>query len=207
MEAFVSLAHGLTVAIQPMNLLFALIGVLLGTAVGVLPGIGPALTVALLLPITFKLDPGRLDHHVRRHLLRRHVWRLDHRDPDQHARRKRLDGDRARRQQDGQGRAAAARRLPPPPSAPSSPAPSRRSASTFLAPSLVDIAVQFGPEDYFALMCVAFVTVSATFGDSPVRGLTSLFIGLAAGPRRHRHPDRPVPPQPSAFRNCSTASR
>ncbi|WP_195904174.1 tripartite tricarboxylate transporter permease, partial [Microvirga lotononidis] len=53
MEAFTSLAGGLAVAIQPMNLLFALIGVLLGTAVGVLPGIGPALTVALLLPITF----------------------------------------------------------------------------------------------------------------------------------------------------------
>ena len=44
--------------LQPINLLFALIGVLLGTAVGVLPGIGPALTVALLLPITFKLDPA-----------------------------------------------------------------------------------------------------------------------------------------------------
>ncbi|MFS2145078.1 tripartite tricarboxylate transporter permease, partial [Kosakonia cowanii] len=52
---------------------------------------------------------------------------------------------------------------------------------TFLAPYLVDIAVSFGPEDYFALMCVAFVTVSATFGDSPVRGLTSLFIGLMLG--------------------------
>src|ERR671921_871749 len=58
MDVFASLAQGLAVAIQPMNLLFALIGVLLGTAVGVLPGIGPALTVALLLPITFKLDPG-----------------------------------------------------------------------------------------------------------------------------------------------------
>src|SRR3712207_5373693 len=57
-EAFTSLASGLVVAIQPANLLFALIGVLLGTAVGVLPGIGPALTVALLLPITFKLDPA-----------------------------------------------------------------------------------------------------------------------------------------------------
>ena len=43
---------------QPAKLLFALIGVLLGTAVGVLPGIGPALTVALLLPVTFKLDPA-----------------------------------------------------------------------------------------------------------------------------------------------------
>src|SRR3954462_3113389 len=58
MEAFFSLAHGLTVALEPMNLLYALIGVFLGTAVGVLPGIGPALTVALLLPVTYKLDPG-----------------------------------------------------------------------------------------------------------------------------------------------------
>src|ERR687893_328787 len=51
----------------------------------------------------------------------------------------------------------------------------------FLAPYLVDIAVRFGPEDYFALMCLAFVTVSATFGSSPLRGLTSLFIGVALG--------------------------
>ena len=58
MDAFIALANGMAVAIQPMNLLYALIGVLLGTAVGVLPGIGPALTVALLLPVTYKLDPG-----------------------------------------------------------------------------------------------------------------------------------------------------
>jgi putative tricarboxylic transport membrane protein len=50
-----------------------------------------------------------------------------------------------------------------------------------LAPWLVEIAISFGPEDYFALMCIAFITVSATFGGSPVRGLTSLFIGLALG--------------------------
>ncbi|MCP5843060.1 tripartite tricarboxylate transporter permease, partial [Klebsiella pneumoniae] len=37
----------------------------------------------------------------------------------------------------------------------------------FLAPLLVELAVKFGPWDYFALMIVAFVTVSATFGDSP----------------------------------------
>ena len=42
---------------QPGNLLFAGIGVLLGTLVGILPGISPSLTVALLLPVTFKLDP------------------------------------------------------------------------------------------------------------------------------------------------------
>ena len=61
----------------------------------------------------------------------------------------------------------------------------------FLAPWLVEIAIQFGPADYFALMVLAFVTVSATFGDSPLRGLTSLFVGLVLGLDRHRPPDRP----------------
>src|SRR5688572_15618268 len=58
MDTFAALGQGLFVALQPINLLFAFVGVMLGTAVGVLPGIGPALTVALLLPITFKLDPA-----------------------------------------------------------------------------------------------------------------------------------------------------
>lgn len=58
METLLSLANGFSVALEPSKLLFCLIGVFLGTAVGVLPGIGPALTVALLLPVTFKLDPA-----------------------------------------------------------------------------------------------------------------------------------------------------
>src|ERR1700754_215081 len=58
MDALGSLVHGLAIAAQPINLMYAFIGVMLGTAVGVLPGIGPALTVALLLPVTFKLDPA-----------------------------------------------------------------------------------------------------------------------------------------------------
>ena len=57
MDTLLLLAHGLLTAFEPANLLYALIGVTLGTAVGVLPGIGPALTVALLLPVTYKLDP------------------------------------------------------------------------------------------------------------------------------------------------------
>ena len=57
MDAFSGLLHGFAVALTPVNLLWALIGVSLGTAVGVLPGIGPALTVAMLLPLTAKLDP------------------------------------------------------------------------------------------------------------------------------------------------------
>ena len=46
-----------SVALTPENLLWALVGVILGTFVGVLPGIGPALTVALLLPVTYDLEP------------------------------------------------------------------------------------------------------------------------------------------------------
>jgi hypothetical protein len=58
MSTFEFLFQGILVAMQPMNLLYAFVGVTLGTAVGVLPGIGPALTVALLLPVTYKLDPA-----------------------------------------------------------------------------------------------------------------------------------------------------
>jgi TctA family transporter len=52
-----SLGLGLETALTPTNLLFCLIGVALGTAVGCLPGIGPTATIAMLLPITFGLEP------------------------------------------------------------------------------------------------------------------------------------------------------
>src|SRR5919112_2246639 len=48
-----NLAHGFAVALSVQNLIFALIGALIGTAIGVLPGIGPVATISLLLPITF----------------------------------------------------------------------------------------------------------------------------------------------------------
>jgi putative tricarboxylic transport membrane protein len=180
MDVFASLAHGLAVAIAPMNLLFALIGVLLGTAVGVLPGIGPALTVALLLPITFKLDPagsiimfagiyygGMYGGSTTAILINT---------PGESASlATALEGNKMAKA--GRGGPALA-----------TAAIGSFVAGTlatlgiaFLAPYLVEIAIRFGPEDYFALMCLAFITVSATFGDSPVRGLTSLFIGLMLG--------------------------
>jgi putative tricarboxylic transport membrane protein len=46
---------GFGVAVSPVNLLYCLIGATVGTLVGVLPGIGPLTTIAMLLPITFKL--------------------------------------------------------------------------------------------------------------------------------------------------------
>lgn len=58
MEALQFLSQGLSVALQPTNLLFAFVGCLLGTLVGVLPGIGPISGVALLIPITASITSG-----------------------------------------------------------------------------------------------------------------------------------------------------
>jgi putative tricarboxylic transport membrane protein len=52
-----NLAFGLSVAASPTNLLLCLIGALVGTLIGVLPGLGPVATIAMLLPITYGLPP------------------------------------------------------------------------------------------------------------------------------------------------------
>jgi putative tricarboxylic transport membrane protein len=179
-EVFTALGQGILVAAQPGNLLFAGIGVLLGTLVGILPGISPSLTVALLLPVTFKLDPtgsiimfagiyfgGMYGSSTTAILLN-------------------TPGEAASIATaiEGHAMARAGR---------GGPALATAAIGSFvagtmatiglaaLAPWLVDLAVQFGPWDYFALMVLAFVTVSATFGDSVLRGLTSLALGLLLG--------------------------
>jgi putative tricarboxylic transport membrane protein len=57
MDFLVNLQLGLSVALSWDNLLLCFVGCLLGTLIGVLPGIGPLPTMAMLLPITFKLEP------------------------------------------------------------------------------------------------------------------------------------------------------
>ncbi|MCO5091840.1 tripartite tricarboxylate transporter permease [Bosea sp. (in: a-proteobacteria)] len=57
METSLGFIQGLGIALTPGNLLYCLIGALVGTLVGVLPGLGPVATVAMLLPITFYLQP------------------------------------------------------------------------------------------------------------------------------------------------------
>src|SRR5687767_4456289 len=54
-------------------------------------------------------------------------------------------------------------------------------ALTFFAPPLAAVALRFGPAEYFALMMVAFAAVTALLGGSMLRGLCSLFLGLALG--------------------------
>jgi len=57
MQIFHNLLIGFQVAVVPINVLYCFIGVILGTLIGVLPGIGPVATIAMLLPITFNLNP------------------------------------------------------------------------------------------------------------------------------------------------------
>jgi putative tricarboxylic transport membrane protein len=57
MDLFGNLALGFETALSPENIFYCFVGVLLGTLVGVLPGIGPTATIAMLLPITFTLEP------------------------------------------------------------------------------------------------------------------------------------------------------
>ena len=180
MDTFSLLAQGLLTAIEPMNLLYALIGVTLGTAVGVLPGIGPALTVALLLPVTYKLDPagslimfagiyygGMYGGSTTSILLNT---------PGESASIvTALEGNKMARA--GRGGPALA-------TAAIGSFVAGLIATiglAFIAPWVVKVALSFGPADYFALMVLAFITVSAAFGDSALRGLTALFVGLTMG--------------------------
>src|SRR3977135_2333052 len=171
MDTFAALAHGMMVALQPMNLLYALIGVTLGTAVGVLPGIGPALTVALLLPVTYKLDPaGSL-------IMFAGIYYGGMYGGSTTAILINTPGESASMATalEGSKMAKAGRGGPALATAAIGSFVAGTFATiglTFLAPWLVEVAVQFGPEDYFALMCVAFVTVSATFGPPPGAGPT-----------------------------------
>jgi putative tricarboxylic transport membrane protein len=179
-DTFGLLAQGMLVAVQPINLLYALIGVLLGTAVGVLPGIGPALTVALLLPVTYKLDPGGSL------IMFAGIYYGGMYGGSTTAILINTPGESASMATalEGNKMAKAGRGGPALATAAIGSFVAGTIATiglTFLAPWLVEVAVRFGPEDYFSLMCVAFITVSATFGSSPVRGLTSLFIGLTLG--------------------------
>jgi len=56
-EILQNVIFGFQVALQPTNLIYCFFGVLIGTLVGVLPGLGPAAAIALLLPTTFKITP------------------------------------------------------------------------------------------------------------------------------------------------------
>lgn len=180
MDTLSQLAAGFAVALTPTNILWCLVGTTLGTAIGVLPGLGPALTIALLLPITYKVDAtsafilfagiyyGAMYGGSTTSILLN--------TPGESATIvTALEGNKMARS----GRAGAALAT----SAIGSFVAGTIGTIgiTFLAPVVVDFALKFGPPEYFALMMLAFVTVSAVLGSSAVRGLVALFFGFYLG--------------------------
>jgi putative tricarboxylic transport membrane protein len=180
MDILNQLMAGFAIAITPINLLWALVGCTIGTAVGVLPGIGPAVAVAMLLPITTKVDvtasmiffagiyygamyggsttsillntPGEAGSMVTA-----------------------MEGNRMAKN----GRAGAA--LATAAIGSFVAGTIATVVVTFAAPAIAEYAVKLGPPEYFLLMMLAFCTVSAVLGASALRGVTALLIGLAVG--------------------------
>ncbi len=180
METFELLGNGFAIALQPMNLLWALLGVTLGTAIGVLPGLGPALTIALLLPITFSVPAtaafilfagiyyGAMYGGSTTSILLN--------TPGESATIvTALEGNKMAKK----GRAAAALATAAIGSFVAGTIGTL--GLTFVAPPLVEFALRFGPADYFSLMVVAFIAVSAVMGASMLRGLTALAFGILLG--------------------------
>jgi putative tricarboxylic transport membrane protein len=180
MDTLAQLAHGFSVALTPINLLWAFVGVTVGTAIGVLPGLGPALTIALLLPLTYQVGAtsafilfagiyyGAMYGGSTTSILLN--------TPGESATIvTALEGNRmARRGRAGAALATAA--------IGSFVAGTIGTIGlTFLAVPVVELALLFGPAEYFALMVVAFVTVSAVLGSSAIKGLICLSLGIFLG--------------------------
>ena len=174
------LIQGFEQAATPMNLLYAVIGVLLGTAVGVLPGIGPAMTVALLLPITYNVSPsaafimfagifygGMYGGSTTSILLNT--------PGESSSVITAIEGNKMAKA----GRAAQAL---------ATAAIGSFVAGTIgtvllaaFAPAISRFAVTLGAPSYLAIMLFALVAVTAVLGSSKMRGAISLFLGLAIG--------------------------
>ncbi|MDK3021553.1 tripartite tricarboxylate transporter permease [Cupriavidus taiwanensis] len=180
MDTLNQLMHGFAVAITPINLMWALVGCFLGTAIGVLPGIGPALTVAMLLPLTAKVEPtaalimfagiyyGAMYGGSTTSILMNTPG-------ESSTMVTAMEGNLMAKN----GRAG--------------PALATAAIGSFVAgtiatvmlslfaPVAADVALQFGPGEYFMIMLLAFTTVSAVLGSSLLRGMTALFLGLGIG--------------------------
>ena len=180
METLGHLANGFSIALTPINLLWAFVGVTLGTAIGVLPGLGPALTIALLLPLTYKVSAtaafilfagiyyGAMYGGSTTSILLN--------TPGESATIvTSLEGNKMARK----GRAGAA--LATAAIGSFIAGTIGTIGITFLAGPVVELALKFGPAEYFSLMVLAFVTVSAVLGNSAIKGMICLSLGMFLG--------------------------
>ena len=180
LDLWQQLLNGFMTAGTPVNLLWALVGCTLGTAVGVLPGIGPATAVAMLLPITLKVDPtasmiffagiyyGAMYGGSTTSILLNTPGEAG-------SMVTALEGNKMAKS----GRAGAA--LATAAIGSFVAGTIATVLVTMFAPLVAEHAVKLGPPEYFMLMLLAFCTVSAVLGQSTLRGLTALGVGLAMG--------------------------
>ncbi len=172
------LSDGFATALQPHNLLYALIGAFLGTVVGVLPGIGPAGALALMIPIVLNFDPvsalimlaalysGAMYGGSTTSILLNVPGETSSVVTC-------LDGHAMAKQ----GRAGAALSIA---------AIGSYIAGTLgviglmlFAPIIADAALAFGPPEYFALMVFGLSAVVSLSGTVLVKGLLAMCLGLA----------------------------
>lgn len=181
MEAFHGLFQGFSIALSGINLLFAFIGALIGTAVGVLPGLGPAATISLLLPITYMIGSP-----VTAIIMMAGIYYGSMYGGSTTSILLNLPGEAASVVTciDGykmaqQGRAGAALGI----AAIGSFIAGTLAVVglTFLAPPLAQLAIKFGPPEYFALMLVGLLLAVTLSGTSIIKGLILLVVGLLLG--------------------------
>ncbi|WP_310349206.1 tripartite tricarboxylate transporter permease [Pelomonas aquatica] len=180
MDLWNQLMGGFATAGTPINLLWAFLGCVIGTGIGVLPGLGPAVTVAMLLPITSQVEPtasmiffagiyyGAMYGGSTTSILLNTPGETG-------TMVTALEGFKMAKS----GRAGAA--LATAAIGSFVAGTIATVLVTLFAPVVADFAVTLGPPEYFLLMLLAFTTVSAVLGKSTLRGMTSLFIGLALG--------------------------
>ena len=180
MEIFDNLALGFSVAVTFQNIFYCFIGVLLGTLIGVLPGLGPVPTIAMLLPITFGLPP------VSALIMLSGIYYGAQYGGSTTAILINLPGESSSvvtaidgYQMARQGRAGAALATAAIGSF------FAGSVATFLlavfAPPLADLALKFGPPEYFALMVLGLVASVALASGSVVKALAMVVLGILLG--------------------------
>ncbi|WP_309068463.1 tripartite tricarboxylate transporter permease, partial [Microbacterium sp.] len=177
MDVLLLLADGFAGALTWQNLIWVLVGCLLGTAVGVLPGLGSSMAVALLLPVTFALEPtaafimfagvyfGGLFGDSTMGILMNTPGQASAIASTFEGHKMALNGRAAQALATAAIGAFIGGFI-------------ASIALVFLAPVLADLSSRFGPAEFFALAVFAFAATSSVVTDSPARGLASLFLGL-----------------------------
>jgi putative tricarboxylic transport membrane protein len=180
MDTLIDLGGGFASALEPASLAFALLGVLLGTVVGVLPGIGPISAIAILIPVSFGMEPVHglilLCGIYYGSMYGGSITATLIKTPGEVASAvTAIEGyEMARR---GRGKAALA----------TAAIGSFLAGTlaiiglTFLSPVLVKLASVFGATEYFLLMATALLLASTMSAGSRTKALISIFIGLAVG--------------------------